>query len=433
VKDVTAQCNLIEACVRRKKLGEMKKVMDDHFYPTIKCPWGCTEYHIHCGKVPIDILLYRILGNDVLCFSDLSKVAHVRGIRDDFLNEHSWQETFAWNPLWPVMPSVSFAVHEQNMLCNVTFLTCRKHDGGSTRMYFHPPRAIFNTLPSPRGDQIAPAVVVPRVLKPVKANKYSNTYQMQSIRGHYGGVDSMLLTTHGIFDYISPITSSNESAAIVGRKDMNALVRRWTQSTRFMPSWLAETKLKDAAEQYPNMEEHRTQWTAATFVTFRDAIRIQAMLRTEQGSTVKVPKLSGDQDQDFETIEYEDIHYMPAWPKWLTYIHASDGFGAAFPSIPSTTKNADYRLLWFLSGIHVTIPDVWESCAKAVQRLDLYQGWMLLYLGHACFPERRARQQGRVIFKYPKIAIGHKEREEAFVMGMILRDETVRLNVIYVY
>jgi hypothetical protein len=74
------------------------------------------------------------------------------------------------------------------------------------------------------------------MLKPAQAKQYSNTYQMQSMRGHYGGVDSMSLTTHGIFDYVSPVTSSNESAAIMGRSDINALVRRWTKDNLVMPS-----------------------------------------------------------------------------------------------------------------------------------------------------------------------------------------------------
>ena len=196
-------------------------------------------------------------------------------------------------------------------------MTCSKHDGGCTGIYFHPPRAICNTLPNPRGDQVAPAVVVPRMLKPAQAKQYSNTYQMQSMRGHYGGVDSMSLTTHGIFDYVSPVTSSNESAAIMGRSDINALVRRWTKDNLVMPSWLAETKLKDANKEYPNIGVHLSKWTGATFVTFRDAIRLQAMMRTEQGSTLEIPKMSSNENGQTIVIGYEEIHFQPVWPKFF--------------------------------------------------------------------------------------------------------------------
>jgi hypothetical protein len=428
VQDVTVECNLIDGCVKRNKLGELKNVINRLFYPTIKCPWGCTEYHIHCGKVPFDLLLYRILGNDVLCFNDTKKLSHLRGIRNDFLDEHDWQETFAWNPDWPVMPSVAFASDSGNALWSPTCLTCRKHDGGTTKMYFHPPRAILPTLPSPRGDQIAPAVVVPRVLKPVQAKMYSNTYQMQSMRGHYGGVDSMSLTTHGIFDHVSPITWSNENAAIVGRKDVNALVRRWTQPNLFVPTTLAKNKLVNAKEMYGNLEQHSRKWTAATYVTFTDAIRVQAKLRTEHGSVLKVPDSSTDGNEDSRVVEYTDVRYKPIWPKWLTFIHPSDGYGAAFSAIPNTSSKQDYRLLWFLSRIHVTVPDLWESCAKAVQRLDRYEGWILLYLVQTCFPERRVRQNRHNPFSYPSITKKRKEDKEAFVMGMLLGDDTVRFG-----
>jgi hypothetical protein len=184
VKDVTIECHIIKKCLDRNKLGELKRVLNEYFYPVIKCPWGCTEYHIHCGRVPFDILLRRIVGNDLSCFTNCDKQKSVRGIRNDFLEQGESQETFAWNPAWPVMPSVSF-VHEDQQLSDVSYLTCRNHNGGSNELYFHPPKAIDNTLPSRHGDQVAPVVVIPRILKSAKANQYSNTYQMQSVRGHY--------------------------------------------------------------------------------------------------------------------------------------------------------------------------------------------------------------------------------------------------------
>jgi hypothetical protein len=103
--------------------------------------------------------------------------------------------------------------------------------------------------------------VVPWILKPAQAKQYSNTYQMQSMRGHNREVDSMSLTTHGIFDHISPVTSFNKNAAIIGRTDINALVRRWTQTNLVMPTWLAYTKLKEAKEEYPKMNRHVSKWT----------------------------------------------------------------------------------------------------------------------------------------------------------------------------
>jgi hypothetical protein len=145
-------------------------VINNHFYPTIKCPWCCTEYHIHCcGKVPYDILLLCILSDDIRCYSDLKKRRCVACIRNDFIDQHEWQETFVWNPTWPVIPSVAFSFNEENDITDLSYLTCRNHDdGGTPAIFFHAPRAICNTLPSPHGNQVAPAVVVPRILKPAQ-------------------------------------------------------------------------------------------------------------------------------------------------------------------------------------------------------------------------------------------------------------------------
>jgi hypothetical protein len=90
------------------------------------------------------------------------------------------------------------------------------------------------------------------------------------------------------------------------------------------------------------------------------------MIRNEQGSTLQVPNLSDHENVDQNVVLYDEIHYKAMWPKWLTYVHPCNDYGAPFPSIPSTSRNEDYRLLWFLAGIHVTIPDMWEECANAV-------------------------------------------------------------------
>jgi hypothetical protein len=280
---------------------------------------------------------------------------------------------------------------------------------------------------------VAPAVVVPRILKPAQAKQYSNTYQMQSLRGHYGGVDSMSLTTHGIFDYVSPVTSSNDNAAIMGRKDVNSLDRRWTKSNLVMPLWLAEMKLTEAQEEYPNINDHVTNWTSATFVTFRDAIRLQAMIRTEQGSTLQTPKMAENDNGQLVMVGYKEIHFQPVWPKWLTYVHPCDEYGAQLPTIPCTSKSADHRLLWVLAAIHVTIPDIWESCANRVRQSDSHEGWLLLYIMNNCFAGRQVVLSTRNNpFMYPAMAREDKSNQEMFVIGMLVGDEAVRRAIVVV-
>ena len=88
------------------------------------------------------------------------------------------------------------------------------------------------------------------------------------MQGHYGGVDSMSLMTHGMFNYVSPVTWRNESLCIMGQMDIHALLHHWTQANCVMPMWLAKAKLEDAKEEFPEIQAHKAKWKAATFMTF---------------------------------------------------------------------------------------------------------------------------------------------------------------------
>jgi hypothetical protein len=425
IKDVSIERHLLKKSIKHLRLVSMAETINEHMYPTVKCPWGCTEFFTQCGSISIVSIFYRLLGSDLKCFAKEIREKNVKGIRDDFLDCHADQELFAWNPKWPVMPSIAFdEVNKRS--ATATFLTCRRHDGGCQEQHLHLPRSINNILPSRHGDQLAPAVIVPRVIKPARASKYSNTYQMNSLRGHYGGIDSISLSTHGKFDYSSRITSKNESTAIKGRDDVKALVHRWTESNLLIPPWLASSKIQQAELDIPDISIHENAWKGATFVTFKDAIKLQTMLKHDASATVLVP-VSTNNSASNENLEpqYKAVLYSPVWPKWMTWLHTSNGFGATFPAIPRTSKQYDYRLLWLVTTMHSTIPEIWESCVQGVQRsnTDQYPGWLLLYLMRHCFPEKKRRtrstksspQPFRVSAKCNKL-VPHFER---FIMSKL--------------
>ena len=55
--DVTEQRDELLGMVERLELGEMKRVIDKLLYPTVLCPWGCTEYKHQAGLLPIDAVI----------------------------------------------------------------------------------------------------------------------------------------------------------------------------------------------------------------------------------------------------------------------------------------------------------------------------------------------------------------------------------------
>ena len=103
-------------------------------------------------------------------------------------------------------------------------MTCREHDDGTTKSYIHPPRQPHHIIPSEKGDQLCHAVIKPRLIKPMKASKYSNTYQMHEQRGSFQGIDICDVTNFGEFNYCSVLLDESESRCIKSRPDINALL-----------------------------------------------------------------------------------------------------------------------------------------------------------------------------------------------------------------
>ena len=235
----------------------------------------------------------------------------------------------------------------------------------------------------------------------------------------------MSVTTHGMFDYVSPVTSANDSACIMGRSDINNLVRSWTQGKdHTMLPWIAREKLKEASVRFPNINEHATNWHSATFIGFRDAILVQSRMHSEHASTLQFPVMT-QLNADVRTLQCEHRHFQPVWPKMLTFVHCCDDYGAQFAPIPSTSKLHDHRLLWLLISMHVTIPYLWETLTRRVHRLDSCEGWLLQMMMNSCLPHQRIRVSHNA-FTYPTQVKGIKEKEDQFVHGMIVRDEMVR-------
>ena len=114
---------------------------------------------------------------------------------------------------------------------------------------------------------------------------------------------------------------------------------------------------------------------------------MQSMIKNEHGATLQVPKVIEQNNGNQEIVEYEEIHYKAKWPKWITFVHTCDRYGAQFPPIPSTRKDVDYHLLWFMCGVHAMIPQLWEGCVSAVQRVDSYDGLLLRYVMDTCYWE----------------------------------------------
>lgn len=163
-------------------------------WPSVKCPWGCTEFLSDCGMVFFDDVYFHFCDPFAWSSKHLERTKRcgkskrldkLLGARPDYLQH-----------IGSIIPEMEhclimkrcIVIHKQNGPC---VMTCADHNGGSTEMYIHPPMnpATFQ-YPSCQGDQMAPAVFMPRLIRNFKKRGFSNTYQVHQIHSGYNGIDT---------------------------------------------------------------------------------------------------------------------------------------------------------------------------------------------------------------------------------------------------
>jgi hypothetical protein len=420
-KDVTVESNELRSAIKGGILAELKQKVDEHVQPLVKCPWGCTEFYHKTGTVSLDVTVARCFGVSGLksVTGNMPKAIQkqVLGIRDDFLHARD-DDLYLWNPEWKIKPSIFLSVENGPVV-----LTCREHIGGGKGRYLHPPLNPHGSLPSRLGDQLAPAVVRPRTIKPVKAHKFSHTFQMHEMRGQFNGVDTLQIADHGRFDQHSKLLQNNESLTIQGRRDIKGMLSRWKEEKKIMPAWLGEKMLARAKDEIPEVEEtFESSLSGATFVTLEDAMKLQVMVKNDTGAIVSVPRINPQPGQS----RMIQVHFLPSWPKFLTQVHPYNLYGSSPAVVPSpVSAHIDGRVLWFLMGMHACVPAIWDSTTDGLSSSGQWNGWILSYVAQQCYPYlcRASSTRGNP-FSFPKKG-GRlaKERKVMAVLGMLEEEE----------
>ena len=91
------------------------------------------------------------------------------------------------------------------------FMSCKDHYNGSVSLFIHPLRQPNHTLPCKYSDQSCHAVITPRIISQMKAQKYSNTFQMHKLWGNFNGIDTCSITQMHLFFY----QKTNQEAYVV--------------------------------------------------------------------------------------------------------------------------------------------------------------------------------------------------------------------------
>ena len=318
-RDYTVEADEFQSVLNRNKLGELKTACDAFLMPVILCPWGCSEYSHRCGSVSLDLIVQRYFTEvDLKLYSLRNGLRKLATARDDFLSLS--RDVHLRNKDWEVWPTIVFREGVGPVV-----LTCEEHNHGTCKQYFHAPKTGL-TIPSYRGDQLSHAVVSPRTIKASKANKYSNTYQLNECRGSYCGIDTCDISERRNFSFLSAISDVHESRCVQGRADIMGLVSQLV-SSHSIDSQTASALLERAKFNFPSDVELNKLATGSTYMTLSDTLKLQEMLMQNGEMTVCIENNLNEQART--------ITFARNWPMHLTRIHPYTKYGAKFPTLPN--------------------------------------------------------------------------------------------------
>lgn len=127
-RDVTEEYNELEKAIDNLEWKSLAVVMDKYLaYPTVRCPWGCSEFLHRCNKLPYEAFL-RFKSN--WCF-------------DTYPTSDKWT-----NGVSPTFPDTAKILECPRFLCEPSIfmddfegpviLCCHHHSASSTEHYIHP-------------------------------------------------------------------------------------------------------------------------------------------------------------------------------------------------------------------------------------------------------------------------------------------------------
>ena len=134
----------------------IRHIVDEKFL----YPWSCSASYIESGRLPLDILIKRILSKILLpLYSDPSKSRRVQSSLNQYMRTNvDTYSTILLNKDWSIKPTV--LIDEED----IRALTCRYHDGGEDKLaLFYPQSPNGHILNAQQSDQLAHLVKIPLI------------------------------------------------------------------------------------------------------------------------------------------------------------------------------------------------------------------------------------------------------------------------------
>ena len=370
--DLSSELEWFKNNMDSNKRVNLEKCLNKYCVPTVRCPWGCTEFIEKCGYLSFGLFLYYLNPIDFVvqeshfsfdCGSGgITRKNSLNGLRPDYL---SFQDCALENSEWKIQPSIIITRNKGPVVC-----TCSAHRNGSPNYYIHPPsNPLTGNQTSSQTNNLAPAVLIPRTFKNMKINNYNDSYSMVKLDSGYDGMDCCSISTNRRFDKGNVLSLENEILSVHGRVDIKAklstLVRNREISKHYEDVILNEIEKRDLKNDTRFEKEN----IGSNCIKIKDAHELCQVIKEEEdqvsngcifpwaGRIIKCYNQSNDYEQG---------------PVFI------DGF--------MRKAQKEYRLVWLLLSLLTRVEDIWKSCNK--ECLDFHQGntgrelwlgWLLKY------------------------------------------------------
>ena len=378
VKDICIEQKEWKSDQQSMFLPRIASSCNKYMMPTVLCPWGCTEFIFSSGHVSLDIMFQRFLQKvNIDLMNDNAVLKFVKYCRDDFIRfDDDYDYLLLNDEDWTVMPSISYVPKK-----GMQFMVCKNHHGGTTEAYIHPPRQPNHILPCKYSDQICHAVIKPRTVTQMKAQKYSNCFQMHEQRGNFNGIDTCNVTQYRDFKILSTLLEEYESRSIRGRPDINALLDQFVNEEQIS---------SETAKCYRNTAKSKTKFLnidklcyGSTYVPTKVAVEMQ-----KDKHCIKVV-WDSRQDRNEQTLCIK-----PQFPFYLYPIQKGNVHGETpilIPLFNDSDKEKNTSMLWVLVGILSQVEEIWSLVANIKLRQSNWHGWILTYIAKTCLTHNNSR------------------------------------------
>ena len=382
-KDVTEDIEEWNTAISSYQLPELSRICNKLLIPTVLCPWGCSTFKHKVGSISIDIVIQRYIEKCNIQMIDNSKLKKIKWARDDFLRDEDDQwDAWLMNDNWRILPSVAFINN------NLVVLTCEDHNGGSNEMMIHPCRWEHH-LPAKQSDQLAPLVVQCRVVKPAKAKKFSDEWQMLEQCGTFSGLETCNHVQFGRFGEYSILRFDAEARSIYSRFDIDAHLNVLCENNMLSRNEINDMRIH--AERFAVGRNFTKLYHGGTYVPFDIAIAYQRAARDHSCTVI----IRNDQNNINREVTFRKI-----WNDFLYPCQKVTAYGAQFVTIPAFRSKVgiDTMLIWKISVLLTQVDVIWKRVVQAVRDDVSWHGWLLVYLTKNCFSINR-KQDRRDPFK----------------------------------